>query len=298
MKLHKSARFTLIGVLALITCGFIFFSLKSSPLFPRYSSSVGINHPTPPQSTPAALNVPLSSVSAQAVYILDTTTGQILGSKNAQFRFSAASTTKLMSILVASSYFKLTDTIVASRAGDEGVRIGLEKGDSLSFHSALYAMLLPSANDVALAVADNYPGGETAFIQAMNTKAKAMHLVRTHFADPAGLEDDSGYTTAQELTLIASAFMENPTLAAIVKIPLATIQVNGIGEVPLQNTNELLGYEGINGIKTGTTEEAWEVLITSLPLRGHNIIITVMKSNDRFADTRFIVDYLVKHFPN
>ncbi len=292
MTISAIVRVSGLVLLGGVTCALVFTSIAHAPS--KITKKVSVMSPSP---TPS-LALPLDTLSGQAIYVLDTTNGRILGAKNAQYRFSAASTTKLMSILVASSYFKFTDTIVASHAGTEGVMIGLKPGDRLTFEHALYAMLLPSANDVAQAVADNYPGGKPAFIQAMNDKARELHLERTTFADPAGLEDDSGYTTAQELTHIASVFVENKAIAHIASIQSATIPVDGIGMVKLVNTNLLLGYKGINGLKTGTTEGAKEVLVTSLPLRGHTIIITVMKSDDRFADTKTIVDYLEKHYLN
>ena len=161
------------------------------------------NHPiTPP-------------ITAQSAVIIDRDSKNVLYEKNAHLRFSMASTTKIMTALVGLDYFKPDDVLTALSSHVEGVNVGVEVGDKLYFKDALYAMLLPSGNDIALMIAQNFPGGEEAFIRAMNAKALSLHLNNTHYADPVGLNDDGNYTTATELAQLAAAVSSNQTLADV-----------------------------------------------------------------------------------
>jgi D-alanyl-D-alanine carboxypeptidase len=204
-----------------------------------------------------------------------------------------ASTTKVMTALVALDYYKPTDILTTLTSHVEGVNVGVEVGDRLYFKDALYAMLLPSGNDIALMMAQNYPGGEDAFVAAMNKKAHDLHLTNTHYADPAGLDDDGNYTTASELAQLAAYASENPTLADVTATKSKIIQtVDGTKVFTLTNLNQLLGQYGVIGMKTGHTEGAGDVLITSAIDNGHNYIIVVMRSQDRFADTKMLLSSL------
>lgn len=225
-------------------------------------------------------------ISAQAAAIYDPSSSVFLYTKNATLHFSMASTTKLMTALVALSYFKPNDILTVQRNSVEGTVLNLRRGEQLTFKSLLYAMLLNSANDAAYAIADNYPGGMSAFVAQMNIKAKQLHLVNTTFIDPAGLEDDNDFTTVTELARLASVALMQTTIAKVVNTKYFLIStVNNITSYQLQNLNQLLGYDGVIGMKTGTTEGAGQVLITAKQQSGHTFIIVVMESTDRYADT-------------
>lgn len=225
------------------------------------------------------------SLTAQSVFVMDDTSKTILFSKNENVRFSPASTTKLMTTLVALDQYVPSDTLTVERTNVEPVVVGLPLNAKISFQNALYALLLPSGNDVAYMMADNYPGGIKAFVKAMNQKARLLHLDNTHYGDPAGLIDDEDYTTAHDLALLASFAINHPLIAQVVNTKEKIITDNAGHAYDLQNTNKLLGLYGVNGIKTGYTGEAGEVLVTSSIVDQHTIIFVVMKSEDRFADT-------------
>ena len=234
-------------------------------------------------------------ITAEAATIIDRDSKSILYEKNASVRFAMASTTKLMTAVVAMDYFKPESILTAFTANVEGVNVGLTVGDHLRFKDSLYAMLLPSGNDVALMIAQNYPGGEESFVKAMNAKAQQLHLANTHYADPAGLDDDGNYTTAHELAELAAVVSVDPILADVTatKSKIVTT-MDGKKTFTLNNLNRLLGISGVTGLKTGHTEGAGDVLITSSISEGHNYIIVVMRSQDRFTDTEVLLSNVTR----
>lgn len=237
-------------------------------------------------------------ISAKAVVIMDGDSKVLLFSKNPNLLFSMASTTKIMTALVALDYYKMDDVLMIKTENVEGVNVGFKKGEKLNFADILYAMLLPSGNDAALVLAQNYPGGEKAFVEKMNEKARILHLGSTNFADPIGLDDIQDYTTPIDLARLSSFALTNETFTKIVATKTWEISdITGTNKYFLKNLNKLLGVSGVNGIKTGYTTEAGQVLITSKieiddSGRKHNLIIVVMGSEDRFWDTSKIL-YLI-----
>lgn len=224
-------------------------------------------------------------ISARGAIIMDADSKVVLYSKNPDLRSSTASTAKIMTALTALDYFKLSDILTVKQATSDGSILGLAKGEQMIFENLLYAMLLPSANDAALAISQNYPGGEQAFVNRMNEKAREFKLYNTHYADPAGLVDQGDYTTPFDMARLASFAVQNQEFRKIVGTKEKIISdVNGSQIYDLKNLNVLLGEDGVNGVKTGYTEEAGQVLVVSKEEKGKTIIIVVMKSDDRFAD--------------
>ncbi|HEX8931587.1 MAG TPA: hypothetical protein VF810_00350, partial [Patescibacteria group bacterium] len=129
---------------------------------------------------PFVSQVPLLSLTAKSAIILDTNSQVVIFAKNLNLRSSMASTTKIMSALVALDYFQPNSVLTVKSSGVEGTVLGLVPGQQFYFEDLLYAMFLPSANDAAVAVADNYPGGSSAFVAQMNEKAQALHLSNMH----------------------------------------------------------------------------------------------------------------------
>ncbi|MDO8461117.1 MAG: hypothetical protein Q7S38_01600 [bacterium] len=231
-------------------------------------------------------------ISAKSAVVMDSDSQVVLFSKNENLVSPMASTTKLVTALVALDYFGQDDIITVNKSSINGVTIGFRNGERVYFKDMLYAMLLPSANDAALAVAQNYQGGDMAFVLAMNNKAEKYHLLSTRFSDPSGLDEENS-TTALDLTRLATIVMKDKILAQVVGTQEREISdITGTKTYKLINLNKLLGKDGINGVKTGFTTEAGEVLITSRQENGHNFIIVVMNSEDRFLDTEKLVDYI------
>jgi D-alanyl-D-alanine carboxypeptidase (penicillin-binding protein 5/6) len=230
-------------------------------------------------------------ISAQGAVIMDADSKTVLFSKNPGLRFSPASTTKIMTALTALDYFKPSDILTVKTATSDGAVLGLKKGEQMTFENLLYALLLPSANDAALAISENYPGGEEAFVNKMNGNAKKINLFNTHYQDPAGLLDEGDYTTPVDLARLTSVAIKNPEFAKIVSTKNKTISDVGRYDIyKLNNLNELLGVNGVDGVKTGYTQEAGQVLVTSKLENGHTIILIVMLSDDRFLDTERLLD--------
>ncbi|MBA3724520.1 MAG: D-alanyl-D-alanine carboxypeptidase [Candidatus Levybacteria bacterium] len=235
----------------------------------------------------------LPKVTANAAIIVDADSQVILFSKNPGLRFSMASTTKIMTALTGLDYYKQDDQLTVKSVGVEGSGLGLIREDQFAFGDLLYAMMLPSANDAAQTVADNYPGGAEAFVQKMNEKAASLNLSKTHFSDASGLDDDGDYTTVVDLARLASYAITNPTFVDITSTKYKLISNRSLTrQYPLNNLNRLLGTEGVTGIKTGTTEGAGEVLVTSTVKNGHTYIIVVMQSRNRFSDTNILMNFI------
>jgi serine-type D-Ala-D-Ala carboxypeptidase (penicillin-binding protein 5/6) len=172
--------------------------------------------------------------------------------------------------------------------------LGFEKGEKITFENLIYAMMLPSSNDATLAIAQNYPGGEETFVAAMNQKARDLNLTNTQFADPIGLLDEEDYTSPLDLARLTSVAMKNTEFAKIVSTRKKEI-TNSVGKkYKIENLNVLLDIPGVNGVKTGFTEGAGQVLVTSRNIPGINkdLIIVVMQSEDRFGDTKLLLDFL------
>src|SRR3989344_6619575 len=244
-------------------------------------------------SYPLLKNKLYPDILAQAAIVIDKDSGVIIYAKNENLRFSPASTTKIMTALTALDYFKLTDILEVKRVADEGSILGLIKGEKMTFLDLLYAMLLPSANDAAFVIAQNYPGEEPGFVEKMNQKAKLLGLNNTHFQDPAGLFDPDDYTTPLELARLASVSLENKLFSQVVSTKYRLISdIYAVKTFSLLNKNKLLGIDGISGIKTGFTDEAGGVLVSSKTENGHTLIIVVMRSEDRFGDTLALVSYV------
>jgi len=247
-----------------------------------------------PEEYPTLKNIYEPFISAKGAVIMDKDSQVILFEKNPNLRFSPASTTKIMSALVALEHFKPDVILTVKDSYTEGAVIELSEGEQFRFQDLLFAMMLPSANDAAKAIAANYSGGEEAFVGKMNEKAQELGLKNTHYADPAGLLDTKDYTTPLELARLASVAMQNPEFAKVVSTKERTI-VNTLGkEYVLENLNILLNTPGVNGVKTGYTQEAGQVLVTSRVIPGTNkeVIIVVMQSEDRFTDSQALINYL------
>jgi len=233
------------------------------------------------------------NISALAAIVIDDDSKAVLFSKNPTLLFSMASTTKIMTALVALSYYKMGDVLTVHSDNVEGVTIGFTKGQRVLLKDLLYAMLLPSANDAALALAQNYPGGESAFVNKMNELARSFHLYNTHFGDAAGLLDDKDYTTPLDLVRLTSIALKNKIFSEVVATKQKIVSdVDGKNNYFINNLNKLLGIYGVNGVKTGYTDGAGQVLVTSKEEKGHTIITVVMASSDRFLDTRKLLSLI------
>ena len=158
----------------------------------------------------------------------------------------------------------------------------------------LYALLLPSNNDVAVALADGCLGSQSIAVSAMNSQAALWGLTDTHFANPHGLDDPSNYSTAHDLALLAKYAMTDPVLSQIVSTASFSFTSPDGQTYHLKSTNQLLGQDGVTGIKTGSTDMAGENFIARATISGHQVITVVLGSRDRFADTHQLLLEILK----
>lgn len=215
--------------------------------------------------------------------------------KNPDLTLHPASTTKIMTALVALETFSPTDTVTAQEASRAiGKTIDLKTGESLTFKDALYGLLLESGNDVALDLAENYPGGYNKMVQDMNQKACELGMNNTNFANVSGIDNYQHMTTTHDMSILSAAAIKNPLFAEIIKTRFKEIHsLDGKSVHELNNTNILLeNTDGVIGIKTGWTSLAGDCLITAVERGGHTIIITLFGSTDRFGETQKLIDWI------
>jgi D-alanyl-D-alanine carboxypeptidase len=232
-------------------------------------------------------------VQSGAAVLVDVGSGAVLMQKNAGQHWSPASTTKMMTCLIALERGNLGDKVTV-QAGDlaEASAIGLTAGEVWSLEDLLYALMLPSDNAVAVVVARHIAGSEASFVALMNDQAARWGLKDTHFANPHGLDQDGHYSSAYDLAQIAIHGLAQPVFVQIV----STVERQAHGRT-LQNTNQLLGvYAGMQGVKTGTTDEAGDCLVSAAARPDGRAICVVLGSADRFADTRTVLDYYYANY--
>ncbi len=248
--------------------------------------------------TPDNLGSPPPSFSATSVMATDLDTGFIFFVKDPNRRVPIASTTKIMTAIVAADHFQPNEILtVPSSSLVSGSTMGLSAGEKLTFRSLLYGMLLNSGNDAAYTIAENYPGGVKSFIEAMNSKAISMGLFNTHFDNPAGFDSPDHFSSASDLSKIAYIAAGNPLLSRAVATKEATVSsVDQVIIHPLKNLNKLLGVTGILGIKTGTTPAAKENFVGLAEKNGHKILTIVLGSDDRFGETESLINWVNENF--
>ncbi len=248
-----------------------------------------------PASQPTKIMVDfLPSITANGYFVIDKDTGTPILQNNGHDKFFPASTTKIITALTILDYLSPGDILTIKRSLLEGQHLGFQPGQKFTLENLLFAILVHSANDGAYAIADNYPKGYGAFIQKMNEKAKSLGLTNSNFKNPAGLDDPAQYTTPFDLALAARNLLLNPLLARIVATKSITISdVNFNDFYELSNVNRLLGtIPGVGGLKTGFTEVAGQNLVSFYRHEGHDFIIVVVKSTDRFQDTENIINWI------
>ena len=260
-------------------------------------NSVTVISLSPPgiKSLPYFFNRVTLPISSYSYVVYEKDSRSIILGKNENLRFTPASTTKIMTAIVSLEHYPLDKVLqVTDEYLVEGSKMKLVPGERISVENLLYGMLLPSGNDAAHVLADNYPGGINGFIAAMNKKAKDLQLTNTHYIDPAGYEDDN-FSTAFDMARLTSYALQNPEFRRIVRTKSYTaVDESRINIHELSNLNQLLSRSEVTGVKTGFTNEAGGVLVTSVDISGKTYVIVVLKSSDRFFDTQTIIEEVVK----
>ena len=248
---------------------------------------------------PVSQNLPFPQNSARAILIKDLATDSILYQKDINVPLPPASTTKVMTALVASEYFKPNSVLtVMDGAQIDGSKVGLFEGEDLNFRSLLYGMLLSSGNDAAFTIAENYPGGILGFISSMNKKAAELYLKNTHFDNPAGFDSPNHYSSASDLAKITQAALKDSQLRRIFATKETEIvSLDKKYNHTLVNLNRLLSQvKGVLGVKTGKTEAAKENLITLVEREKHPILVVILGSDDRFGESTNIIEWAYSNY--
>jgi D-alanyl-D-alanine carboxypeptidase (penicillin-binding protein 5/6) len=252
--------------------------------------------PTPAPPPPV---FPPPHLYAKAAILIDQTNGQTMYELNSRAELPMASTTKLMTAIVALQHAS-PDTVItvgpAAVAMENGVDsvMGLYLGDKLTLRDLLYGMLLPSGDDAATAIAVGLAGSPTRFVVWMNTEARALKLHATHFVTVTGLDAPGHYTSARDLARIAEYAMDYDLIAQIVGTSSYAIPAtNAHHGYMLYNTNELLrAYPGAYGIKTGSTPAAGECLVFAVHAGNHDYLGVILGAPSdwyRYYDARALL---------
>ncbi|TEB06138.1 D-alanyl-D-alanine carboxypeptidase DacB precursor [Pelotomaculum schinkii] len=237
-------------------------------------------------------------VSSSAAVLMDVTTGQLYFTKNAARRADPASLTKLMTAVVALESGKLDDVVTItgrSSSVEMGSIIDLRKGEKITLEELLKAALVTSANDSTVAIAEHVGGSHDRFVRMMNAKAVALGLFGTRYINTNGYHHPNHYTTARDLAVLTRYALGLPKINELVQTREATVHwvEPQQREEKIINSNRLLsiGYDGIDGVKTGTTPMAGNCLIASATRDGRRLIAVALNCYDRYRDCITLLDY-------
>ena len=249
---------------------------------------------------------PPKQMYAKAYCLYDASTGRSLFGKNENERLPMASTTKIMTCILALEKGKLSDKVTFSSyaASMPDVQLNAGKGDTFYLKDLLYSLMLESHNDTAVAIAEHIGGSVEGFAKLMNEKAAFLGLKDTHFVTPNGLDAREHYTTAEELCKIAAYAIKNREFLKIIKTPFhAFTDCSGKKSCHANSHNLFLsGYKGAIGIKTGYTGKAGYCFCGAAKRKGTTLISAVLASGFpphktyKWSDTRKLMDYGFQNF--
>ncbi len=244
-------------------------------------------------------NADITGISSDCDVLINADTGVVLYDKNGSVKHANASTTKILTCILALENSSLTDVVTASAnaAAQEPTKIYMREGEKFYMKDLLYGLMLPSGNDAAVAIAEHISGSTSAFAKLMNQKAKEIGCTSTHFVTPNGL--DAGYnhyTTALDLAKIARYAYQNRAFRSIVKTKSYSFKSISGYSYQLTTTNELLGsMTGVAGIKTGYTSKAGYCFVGAIVSKNGGTYISVVlgapTSAVRWSDSRTLLSY-------
>lgn len=241
--------------------------------------------------------IPDPNTDAEAAIALDVDTGEVILSKNADEKMYPASITKLMTALILAETnqdrqkrFRISEKALEVEPYSINTNLFiLYEGDTISAEDAMKAILLASANDMAVVVAEGVAGTTDKFVQLMNNRAQELGMTNTHFENPIGLHNENHYSTARDIALLMKAAYENPWIKEVLALPSAEINTENQPIGSIANTNINVGKNGNIGGKTGFTEEAGKCLTTIYDRDGRKIIMVLLNDGSYFES-----DYIVK----
>lgn len=246
------------------------------------------------------------TANAKGAVLMDLNSGQLLYEKNSHGRYPPASTTKIMTALLTLEKCKLDEKVIVGKNPpyEDGSKIYLINGEELTVQQLLYALLLESANDAALALAEHISGSKEAFAQLMNQRAKELGCTDTHFVNPNGLYDKNHYTSARDLALITEKAMENPIFRKMVSTTSYNLPPTNKQKLTryFHNHNKLLTvkkdkYPGGDGVKTGYTVKSKHTYVGSATRNGRTLIATFLYDDKTYyQETAALFNYGFSNF--
>ncbi len=284
-----------LAFLLVVATAILAFTPQGAQLFGTAALSPSPS-PTKPSPTPTPKPVltaqgQLPQIGAQAAYLVDMDTGNTLADINGNKSIPMASTTKIMTALIAIQSGNLDRMLTVTQSAydrvylDDGSSAGLTVGEKISLKDLLYAMMLPSGNDAAITIAEGLGSTRGQFVEWMNLFANRLRLFQTHFANPDGLstaaEDAQHYTSAHDLVRLTEYALSIPTFAKIVGTKEYHIDATDThGAHNWVNTNPLLtNFSGTIGVKTGHTDAAGWCLVFAAKQNGHYLVGVVLDSS-------------------
>ena len=255
------------------------------------------------------------TTNSDSIILMDAKTGNILYSKNAFEKKYPASTTKLMTAILTLENCKLTDVVTVSHNAIFSIPIGyshasLQEGEELTVEELLNVLLIPSANDAAVALAEHIAGSVENFATMMNNKAKELGCLNTNFINPNGVHDNNHYSTAYDLALIGQYAMKFDDILRIAKVTQYTLpktnkydEENRIFNTTngLVNKNEKYYYPNCTGLKTGYTDKSGYCIVATAEKNGVELLEVVLGSesiSDRYEDCIELFDYGFENYSN
>ncbi|MBC8530132.1 D-alanyl-D-alanine carboxypeptidase [Christensenellaceae bacterium NSJ-44] len=263
-----------------------------------------------PTPLPEFQNLSQGSITAPCAILIDTASGKVLFSKNADTKCYPASITKIMTCILAlkngdlAEEIKVSNIVNTIEAGSSNC--GLRPGETLTLEQLLYGLMLNSGNDAAAVIAEHFGGSIEGFADMMNAYAAEIGMTNSHFVNPHGLHDDNHYTTPADMAKLARVGMSIPKFREIVSTRISELPTNEVvsDERPLVNGNKLIDpnspyyYEYAIGVKTGYTTKANHTLVASASKDGVEVIAVVMndEKEGKWKGMKTMFDYAFKYY--
>lgn len=232
-------------------------------------------------------------ISARYACLMEQSTGKIIYEYNSGENSPMASTTKIMTAVIALENCKPDEivTVSSNAAMQEGSSAYLAVGDQIPMRDLLYGLMLNSGNDAAVAVAEHVSGSTPAFCELMNEKAVSLGLKNTHFENPSGLDGEEHYTTASNLAAITAYALDNPDFREIVSTKVWKTDYSS-GTIYFSNHNKMLNtYKGCIGVKTGYTKKTGRCLVSAAERGGITLICVTLSDPNDWSDHKAMLDY-------
>lgn len=243
---------------------------------------------------PLTVSAKTNNVSAQKAVVIDKSSSTVLYQKSSNEKCSMASTTKIMTCLIACEKLKQNDIVtITNKMLDktEGSLIYLKVGDKITVSDLIKGALLASGNDAANSLAVYTSGSVSEFVKLMNLYAIKFGMSNTHFETPSGLDSKNHYSTAYDMALLTSYALDNKIFASVCKLQKADITINGNVQTIYNHNKLLYQTENCIGVKTGFTEKSGRCLVSAYDYKGSTIIIVTLNDYDDWNDHKKLFDY-------